>query len=184
LIFFLQRSEVERLISGGAEDMKEQAAARLRAWRQQHQLQAPPAIPHLTDPAWKDGRALEFSNRVLHRLAVSQDKSPGVLPSLPASPGRASGRASVLRREDEFDRLERGDILVAVTTNPAWTPLFTLADGVVTEVGVLLAHASIVAREFGAPAVVATQNATSAIRDGEIITVDGSAGLVYLHPQA
>ena len=184
LIFFLEKGEVKRLIEGGAGDMTEKAEARERAWRQQHRLQAPAAIPPLSDPAWKDWRSLEPSNRVLHQLAISQRESPRVVAGLPASPGKVSGRAVILRSEEEFDRLERGDILVAVTTNPAWTPLFSLAAAVVTEVGGPLAHASIVAREFGIPAVVATQNATSAINDGDVITVDGSAGLVYLHSSA
>ncbi len=180
LIFFLEGGEVERLVDGGTEDMTEEAEARERTWRQQHRLEAPPAIPPLSDLAWKNWRTLEFSNRVLHQLAISQLESPGVLAGLPASPGRASGRAVILKSEEEFHRLERGDILVAVTTNPAWTPLFSLAAAVVTEVGGPLAHASIVAREFGIPAVVATQNATSVLKDGQIITVDGSAGLVYV----
>jgi pyruvate,water dikinase len=70
--------------------------------------------------------------------------------------------------------------LVATTTTPAWTPLFAMASAVVTDIGGPLSHSSIVAREYGIPAVMATGVATRRIRNGQIITVDGSAGLVTL----
>ena len=73
-----------------------------------------------------------------------------------------------------------GDILVAVATNPAWTPLFPLAAGVVTETGGGASHCSLVAREYGIPAVMGTGVATQVIRDGQVITVDGAQGLVLL----
>ena len=73
-----------------------------------------------------------------------------------------------------------GSVLVAVTTTPAWTPLFAMAAGVVTNVGGPLSHGSIVAREYGVPAVLGTGVATQRIRSGQTITVDGSAGIVIL----
>ncbi len=73
-----------------------------------------------------------------------------------------------------------GDVIVAVITTPAWTPLFALASAVVTEIGGPLSHGSIVAREYGIPAVVATGDATRRIHTGQVITVDGSAGTVTL----
>jgi pyruvate,water dikinase len=73
-----------------------------------------------------------------------------------------------------------GDVLVAVTTTPAWTPLFAMASAIVTDLGGPLSHSSIVAREYGIPAVVSTGMATRRIRDGQTITVDGSAGTVML----
>jgi pyruvate,water dikinase len=77
--------------------------------------------------------------------------------------------------------MNRGDVLVAVTTTPAWTPLFALASAVVTDIGGPLSHSSIVAREYGIPAVMATGMATRRIRSGQIVTVDGRAGLVTIH---
>ena len=76
--------------------------------------------------------------------------------------------------------MRKGDILVAVTTSPAWTIIFPLAAAVVSEVGGGATHSSLVAREYGIPAVVATGIATQVIRDGQIITVDGTHGIVEL----
>ena len=73
-----------------------------------------------------------------------------------------------------------GDVIVAVTTTPAWTPLFAMASAVVTDIGGPLSHGSIVAREYGIPAVMATGVATRRIRTGQMITVDGSTGTVTL----
>jgi phosphohistidine swiveling domain-containing protein len=78
--------------------------------------------------------------------------------------------------------MEPGTILVCPTTTPAWTPLFSQARGLVTDVGGVLAHGSIVAREFGLPAVLGTGEASQRIRHGQRITVDGDWGLVYLEP--
>ena len=75
-------------------------------------------------------------------------------------------------------RLRSGEVLVARTTTPAWTPLFARAAAVVTDGGTLAAHASLVAREYGIPAVVATGDATVRLRDGQVVTVDGTAGAV------
>ena len=81
---------------------------------------------------------------------------------------------------EDFSRMKPGDVLVAVTTTPAWTPLFTMASAVVTDIGGPLSHSSIVAREYGIPAVLATGNGTRRIQDGQTVTVDGSAGTVTL----
>lgn len=97
-----------------------------------------------------------------------------------ASSGVVRGRARVVRDEREFDRLKAGEILVCRYTNPAWTPLFTLAAGVVTDTGGAVSHAAIVAREVGIPAVLGAAGATQRIRDGQEILVDGAEGRVVL----
>jgi len=97
---------------------------------------------------------------------------------MPASPGRVSGSVRVIRTPGEFHRLQPGEILIAPVTTPAWTPLFTHAAAVVTDSGSPLAHASLAAREFGIPAVVGTGNATTRLRDGQLVQVDGNTGLV------
>ena len=74
--------------------------------------------------------------------------------------------------------LEKGDILIAPYTDPAWTPLFPIAAGVVTEVGGLMTHGAVVAREYGIPAVVGVDGATEAIKDGALVRVDGTQGYV------
>jgi len=101
----------------------------------------------------------------------------GGLKGIPASPGRATGPARIIHGLEDFDRLEPGDVLVAPVTAPAWTPLFERVAAVVTDTGGVAAHASIVAREYGLPAVVGVGNATATFRDGELLEVDGSAGV-------
>jgi pyruvate,water dikinase len=76
--------------------------------------------------------------------------------------------------------MKAGDVLVAALTTPAWTPLFARAAAIVTDVGGPLSHGSIVAREYGIPAVLGTGVATQRIRTGQVITVDGSAGVISL----
>ena len=95
-----------------------------------------------------------------------------------ASPGRVAGVARVIHGPDEFKQMRHGDILVAKITTPAWTPLFALASGVVTDVGGPLSHGSIVAREYRIPAVLGTGVATERIRSGQRIAVDGDGGVV------
>lgn len=96
------------------------------------------------------------------------------------SPGVQSGVARVICGPEEFGKLQRGEILVAPLTNPVWTPLFAIAGAVVTEVGGILSHGAIVAREYGIPAVMSVTGATSLIRDGQTLTVDGNKGVVSL----
>ncbi|NAZ78298.1 pyruvate kinase, partial [Kineococcus sp. T13] len=96
----------------------------------------------------------------------------------PASPGAAEGPARIVAGLDDFARFAAGDVLVCRTTSPAWTPLLARAAAVVTEIGGLLAHAAIVAREFGVPAVLAVPGATSVLGEGQRVAVDGSAGTV------
>ncbi|HSO11328.1 MAG TPA: PEP-utilizing enzyme, partial [Anaerolineales bacterium] len=94
--------------------------------------------------------------------------------------GKVTGTARVLFGPEDFGKMKPGDVLVAVTTTPAWTPLFALASAIVTDLGGPLSHSSIVAREYGIPAVVSTGIATRRIQDGQTITVDGGAGTVEL----
>jgi rifampicin phosphotransferase len=101
-----------------------------------------------------------------------------VLQGTPASGGRAVGTARVIAEAADFGRLEAGDVLVCTTTTPAWTPLFASAAALVTDTGGILSHAAIVAREYGLPAVVGCDVATSAIKDGSRVEVDGDSGYV------
>jgi pyruvate,water dikinase len=84
----------------------------------------------------------------------------------------------VIHGQHEFDELQPGEILVAPLTAPAWTPLFTRAAAVVTDIGSVAAHAAIIAREYGIPAVVGCTDATARLRTGMRVTVDGSTGNV------
>jgi pyruvate,water dikinase len=97
-----------------------------------------------------------------------------------ASPGVADGIARVVKRPDDFARVQPGDILVATTTTPAWTPLFPSLAALVTDTGGILSHAAVVAREYGLPAVVGATGATETVPDGARIRVDGTTGEIVL----
>jgi pyruvate,water dikinase len=90
----------------------------------------------------------------------------------------------VLRSLTEAARLQPGDVLVAPATEPPWTPLFATAAAVVTDNGGVLSHTAVVAREFRIPAVVGTGRATSTFQDGQLIEVDGNAGIVRVIVEA
>ena len=96
------------------------------------------------------------------------------------SPGQVTGPASVILSPTDFDKMTPDTILVCPTTTPAWTPLFAQATGLVTDIGGVAAHGSIVAREYGIPAVMGTGNGTERIVSGAQLTVDGDAGTVTL----
>ena len=122
-------------------------------------------------------------NRALGKFFGGPPQPPeesGVLRGNPGSPGVVRGRARVLRALSEGDGLQEGDILVAETTAPPWTPLFATAAAVVTDTGGILSHCAVVAREYRIPAVVGTGAATATIRSGQIIEVDGDAGVVKI----
>jgi len=102
------------------------------------------------------------------------------LKGVAASPGTVTAPACVLHGPDDFSKMNTGDVLVASLTTPAWTPLFARASAVVTDIGGPLSHGSIVAREYGIPAVLGTDTATKHISDGQMITVDGCSGIVSL----
>ena len=105
---------------------------------------------------------------------------PDVLQGSPGSPGTVRGPARVLRSLSEADEFQQGEVLVAETTAPPWTPLFATAAAIVTDTGGILSHSAVVAREYGIPAVVGTGKATMMIQDGQTIEVDGDKGLVRL----
>jgi len=171
-IYWLLEEEVQRqaaALQAGQplENMTEKAQQRKAEWKIQMKLLPPVILPATSIFAkmLPGGRGNVAAN---------------VLKGLPASPGSIRGTARVLFGPEDFGRMQSGDILVAVTTTPAWTPLFALAGGIVTDIGGPLSHSSIVAREYGIPAVLATGTATRRICDGQTITVDGSAGSVTL----
>ena len=112
---------------------------------------------------------------------AKESQAPGnVLTGTAGSGGVVSGIARVLAGPADFAAFAPGEILVASITTPAYTPLFAMAAGVVTDIGGVLSHGSIVAREYGIPAVLGVGVATRRIRTGDLITVDGGAGTVRL----
>ncbi|RAJ89872.1 pyruvate,water dikinase [Larkinella arboricola] len=104
---------------------------------------------------------------------------PGAIPGLGVSSGVVEGRARVILNMENAD-LEDGDILVTSFTDPSWTPLFLSIKGLVTEVGGLMTHGAVIAREYGLPAVVGVENATRLIKDGQKIRVNGVDGIIEI----
>ncbi|GHE12685.1 PEP/pyruvate-binding domain-containing protein [Streptomyces alanosinicus] len=100
---------------------------------------------------------------------------------VPGSAGRATGTVRVVRDESEFDKIQAGDVLVCPITSPVWSVVFPGLAALVTDTGGALSHAAIIAREYGIPAVLATGDGTSALADGMVVTVDGTAGTVEIH---
>jgi len=127
----------------------------------------------------------EIGRRHVPRLLLSDGTEPapevhsvtaeGVLSGTPASGGVVTAKARVILDPGEAD-LEPGEILIAPSTDPGWTPLFLTAGGLVMEMGGPMSHGAIVAREYGIPAVVGVPDATERIATGQLITVDGSSG--------
>ena len=113
--------------------------------------------------------------------ASAETQTGNTLKGVAASAGKVTAPACVLRGPEDFDQMRPCDVLVAGATTPAWTPLFAMASAVVTDIGGPLSHGSIVAREYGIPAVMGTGVATKRIQNGQRITVDGSAGTVTLN---
>jgi pyruvate,water dikinase len=100
------------------------------------------------------------------------------LEGMAASPGIVEGPARVIRSPDELDQILDGEILVAPVTAPSWAPVFSKISATVTDIGGMMSHAAIVCREYGLPAVTATGSASSVIKTGQRLRVDGSAGTV------
>ena len=114
---------------------------------------------------------------------IRNDESSDAMRGFAVSSGRITAPASVILGPAEFDRMAPGSILVSPLTTPAWTQLFAHAVGLVTDMGSILAHGSIVAREYGIPAVLGVGNGTKRIEHGQMINIDGDAGTVEIHEQ-
>jgi phosphoenolpyruvate synthase/pyruvate phosphate dikinase len=124
-------------------------------------------------------RVLTSDGEIIAGAYRRDDLPAGVLVGLPVSAGTIEGRARVILDIAEAD-LEAGDILVTAYTDPSWTPLFVATTGLVTEVGGLMTHGAVIAREYGLPAVVGVEHATRLIRDGQRIRVHGTDGYVEI----
>jgi pyruvate,water dikinase len=124
-------------------------------------------------------RVLTSDGEVIAGAYRRDDLPAGVLVGLPVSAGTIEGRARVIMDIAQAD-LEAGDILVTAYTDPSWTPLFVAIKGLVTEVGGLMTHGAVIAREYGLPAVVGVEHATRLIRDGQRIRVHGTDGYVEI----
>jgi rifampicin phosphotransferase len=165
-VFWLHRSEIDE----GPGNLADQVEQRKRVWRGQRRATPPQLLP-------KGGWGDAFRRWM---PAASEEQTGDVIKGIGGSMGTVTAPARVLGGPQDFGLMQPGDVLVASITTPAWTSLFAMASGVVTDIGGPLSHSSIVAREYGIPAVLGTAVATRRIRSGQLIHVDGDAGTVRL----
>jgi pyruvate,water dikinase len=178
-VFWLKRDEAEAVAHAldanqPVSDYRRAVAERRATWARERTVTPPVVLPI-------KGGARFMGIDFTRWMPARTDQAAGdTILGVGASPGRVAGVARVIAGPGEFDRMHQGDLLVAKITTPAWTPLFALAAGVVTDVGGPLSHSSIVAREYQIPAVLGTGVATERIRSGQRITVDGDGGVVMM----
>jgi phosphoenolpyruvate synthase/pyruvate phosphate dikinase len=165
-VFYLTFQELHDVVRSNQVD-DELIQQRKDAFRSYHALTPP--------------RVLTSDGEVIAGAYRRDDVPTGALIGLPVSAGTIEGRARVIRDMAQAD-LEPGDILVTAHTDPSWTPLFVAITGLVTEVGGLMTHGAVIAREYGLPAVVGVEKATRLIRDGQRIRVHGTDGYVEILP--
>ncbi len=177
-IFWLEDDEVKKLAAALDRGLTQlpahgaQVAERKMEWRGRKRVAPPIMLPRKT--------ALERYGFGAFMPAASEEQSGPVIKGTGVGQGSVTATARVLHHPSDFAQLKPGDVLVAAITTPAWTPLFALAAAVVTDVGGPMSHGSIVAREYGIPAVLGTAVATKRIKSGQQIRVDGDAGTVTL----
>jgi pyruvate,water dikinase len=166
-IFFLQISELTAVTNG---DVGFDPQERIRSRRVEYETN----LEH-NPPTTVAGRFTPAK-----RASAKSRSKESVLQGIAVSPGMATGRAKVVLRHDPEAQVLSGEILIAPFTDPAWTPYFIAAAAVVMEKGGMLSHGSIVAREYGLPAVTNIEGATRVIHTGDLVQVDGNCGLVTI----
>jgi pyruvate,water dikinase len=178
-VFYLKSAELAAASAARADGAGRPELARLARERRElrearQRLEPPVVVP--------PGGRLKFGPIDMAMFEPkSRSASTGpTLKGFAVSPGRVTAPASIIRSPKEIDKMVPDTILVCTTTTPAWTPLFSQAKGLVTDIGGALAHGSIVAREYGIPAVMGTGVATQRIESGQRILVDGDTGTVTL----
>jgi pyruvate,water dikinase len=184
-IYYLQSDEIRTAIEARATGQPTLDFAQLteerRALRERRKLLTPP--PKVPQHSSIKFGPIEFSMFDPTPSDATDSEGP-VLKGYAVSTGKVTAPASVIHSIQDFDKMQPDSILVCTTTTPAWTPLFSQAVGLVTDVGGALAHGSIVAREYGIPAVMGTGVATERIKSGMMLTIDGDAGTVTLVNEA
>ena len=180
-VHFLYRDEVVDALTNGG-DRRESVAERRASFQRACAVSPPtelgtlPPPPDVPDPFMD---ALVY--RLLGIVPPEENSDPNVIKAVAGSPGSYTGSARVCRSLSQaIDDLEEGEVMVCEMTLPPWVPLFSIAGAVVSDVGGVLSHSAIVAREYGVPAVVGSNIGTTVIKTGQVITVDGNKGVVYL----
>ena len=166
-LFFLRLDELRRYAAGEQIDLRARVAAARHANQREQSRRRIPRLMLSTGETFYEG------------IGVENDSD---LSGDPVSPGVVEGRARVVLNPHGV-RLEPGEILVCPATDPGWTPLFLTAGGLVMEIGGMITHGSVVAREYGIPAVVGVPGATTRIQSGQMLRVDGTSGRVAILEQ-
>lgn len=176
-IFWLQKDEVYSCVEKLERKQSLDDLTRRIEERKTFNARAAQASPPPMMPMKERHLGFKTSSFIPH---AADDESGNMLKGEATSIGKVTAPACVLHGPEDFKQMRPGDVIVAGTTTPAWTPLFGMASAVVADIGGPLSHGSIVAREFGIPAVMGTGVATKRIQSGQMITVDGSAGTVEI----
>ncbi len=177
-VFFCNHEEVTTALRAErSEPIVLRVRERRHLWQRQRNLAAPLT---LGQPVRLIGDVI---GRAVQEARGEREVGENVIIGHPASEGRATGPVRIVQGPQDFGGFRDGDVLVAKATAPAWTPLFARAAAVITNSGSLAAHASLVAREYGIPAVVATGDATVRLHPGQLVTVDGSVGTITPHTE-
>ncbi|MFI5891093.1 PEP/pyruvate-binding domain-containing protein [Actinoplanes sp. NPDC051513] len=178
-VFFCTRPELDTTATTDHAALTSAVAERREQWERQRRIAAPLTLGH---PPRLIGDVIERTVQRARPAGTTAEHGSEVIVGHPASAGQATGPVRIITDPRDFPTFAGGDVLVARATAPAWTPLFARAAAVVTDGGTLAAHASLVAREYGIPAVVGTGNATSRLHSGQRVTVNGTDGTVTVHP--
>jgi len=183
-VFLLFREEVRDALTNGG-DKRELVAKRRASVDAAAQASAPGAVGTPPPPPQPDGFVDPFMDAIVNRLLgikppAEGEQDPNVIDAVAGSPGVYRGVARVVRSLEAAGDLEDGEIMVCEMTLPPWVPMFQIAGAVVSDVGGVMSHCAIVAREFNIPAVVGSVDGTTRITTGQTITVDGTNGQVYL----
>jgi rifampicin phosphotransferase len=178
-IFYLRLSELPEMAAALPKGDRRAVVSNRKAELARFELLTPPGSLG-TEQGPPPESPLSRTNQLFFGDPPPQSDDPSVLLGNAGSPGKVQGRARVLWSISDSAKLQPGEILVSMTTSPAWTPLFATAAAVVTNTGGILSHCAVVAREYAIPAVVGTGNATDVIKDGQLLEVDGEAGTVRI----
>ncbi len=163
LIYFLTKEEIGDLINGDRNLVKK-AMKRRRLYPLQCSLKFEEV----------------YSGAPVPIKESSQDLDKSDFQGIPASPGVVTGKAKIIKTVEDANNLKEGEIMVVSITDVGWTPYYALANGLITEIGSCLSHGVVVAREYGLPTIVNVRDIMRSIKDGDVITMDGSKGTISI----
>ena len=179
-VFYITLTELKTAMEGSAaSDLMRRVEGR-RAERERFFKVIPPRFLGTVPLDGAAGTQPEFHRMMGPSQIDGLEADASVLRGVAGSKGTATGPAVLVRSPEDFGKVKAGDVLVCTSTSPTWTPLFGTVAALVSDSGGALSHTAIVAREYGLPAVVGVRYGTSAISDGQVVTVDGTSGAVFL----